>query len=79
MDDFVAHIDRRLIAIERTLDDIDRPHDSGAEATRLGQEDLYPGRILGNRWWSGLQGYGHETSVIVILHAGPVLPHAAPC
>ena len=35
VDDLVADIDRRAIFFERALDDLDRPFDPGAEASRL--------------------------------------------
>ncbi|WP_267393552.1 hypothetical protein [Sphingomonas sp. GC_Shp_1] len=40
MDDLVAHVDRRRTALDRLLDDLDRADDAGAEATRLGEDDL---------------------------------------
>ena len=36
--DLVADIDRRAVFLERALDDLDRPLDAGAEASRLGQD-----------------------------------------
>src|SRR5205085_3881789 len=39
--DLVAHIDRRAVLLERALDDLDGAHDAGAEATRLGENDLH--------------------------------------
>ena len=41
VDDLVAHIDRRPVALERLLDDLDRALDAGAEAARLGEDDLH--------------------------------------
>ena len=37
--DFVTHIDRRAVFLQRPLDDLDRPLDAGAEAAGLGQDD----------------------------------------
>jgi hypothetical protein len=37
--DFVADIDRRPIFLECLFDNLDRPLDAGAEASRLGQND----------------------------------------
>jgi hypothetical protein len=34
MDDLVPHVDRRAEPLERKLDDLDRPVDTGAEAAR---------------------------------------------
>ena len=47
VDDLVAHIDRRLVLIQRPLHDLDRPHDAGAEAARLGQDHSHSRR---SRW-----------------------------
>ena len=52
MDDLMPHIDRRAVFLQRALDDVDRPHDAGAEAARLGQHhiegtQLVPGSIVG--------------------------------
>jgi hypothetical protein len=38
--DLVAHVDRRAIALQGALDDLDRALDAGAEATRIGEQDL---------------------------------------
>jgi hypothetical protein len=38
VDDLVAHIDRRAVAFERALDDLDRAVDPGAEAARRGDQ-----------------------------------------
>jgi hypothetical protein len=37
MDDLVTHIDRRTEFLQRSFDDFDGAHDSGAKTTRLGQ------------------------------------------
>ncbi len=39
MDDLVADIDRRTEPLERELDDLDRPVDTGAKAARGGDQD----------------------------------------
>ena len=39
--DLVAHVDRRPEQLERTLDDVDRAVDAGAEAARIGEQDLH--------------------------------------
>ena len=39
--DLVAHIDRLAVFLERPLDDVDRPHDAGAKAARLGKNDSH--------------------------------------
>jgi hypothetical protein len=36
----MAHIDRRLIFLQGSLDDIDGAHDAGAKAARLGQNNF---------------------------------------
>src|SRR5260221_14230095 len=40
--DFVPHIDRRAVLIERALDDFNRAHDTGAETARFRQNNLHP-------------------------------------
>jgi hypothetical protein len=40
MHDLMAHIDRRLVQIQCTLDDLDGPYNASAEATRLGKNYL---------------------------------------
>ena len=40
MHDLVAHVDRRAELRERALDDLDRAIDAGAEAARLGEQDV---------------------------------------
>jgi hypothetical protein len=40
VDNFLADIDGRTVKIERDLDHIDGPDDTGAEAARLEQKDL---------------------------------------
>src|SRR5271165_2056771 len=35
VDDFMPHIDRSVVLLQRTLDDVDRPHDAGAKAPRF--------------------------------------------
>ena len=39
--DFVPHVDRRAEQLERPLDDVDRAVDTGAEAARIGEQDLH--------------------------------------
>ena len=39
--DLVAHVDRRAVLRERLLDDRDRAVDAGAEAARIGEQDLH--------------------------------------
>ena len=41
VDDLVTHIDRGLVLIERPLDDLDRPDDTGAEAAGLGENHAH--------------------------------------
>src|SRR5215510_2044086 len=41
MDDFVSNIDRRPILLEREIDNIDRPVDSGAKPSWIGEIDLH--------------------------------------
>jgi hypothetical protein len=41
VDDFVAHVDRRAVKLERALDDLDRAIDAGAETTGLGENDVH--------------------------------------
>ena len=45
VDDLVADIDRRAVALERALDDLDGAVDAGAEAARAGEQDRE--RLLG--------------------------------
>ena len=40
VDDFVAHVDRRAVQLDRALDDFDGPIDAGTEPARLRQQDL---------------------------------------
>ena len=40
VDDFVAHVDRRAVLLERPFDDLDGPLDAGAEAARRGEQDF---------------------------------------
>ena len=40
VDDLVAHIDRRAVAIERALDDLDRADHAGAKTAGLGENHL---------------------------------------
>ena len=40
MDDLVADIDRRAVALEGAFDDLDGTHDACAEAARLSQKDF---------------------------------------
>ena len=40
--DFVAHIDRRAIELERALDDVDGTHHSSTESARLREDDPHP-------------------------------------
>jgi hypothetical protein len=52
VDDLVAHVDRRAVALQRQLDDADRPVDAGAEAARGGDAEG-EGRLRnghGGRW-----------------------------
>ena len=46
VDDLVAHVDRRPMLLEQLLDDVDRAHDSGAEASRRGDENALAHREL---------------------------------
>src|SRR6266545_7704402 len=39
--DLVAHVDRRAELLQRLLDDGDRAVDAGAEATRIGENDVH--------------------------------------
>src|SRR6266540_1258746 len=39
VNDLLAHVERRIDALERQVDHVDRPHDSGAEAARRGEQD----------------------------------------
>ena len=41
VNDLVTHIDRRSVNGERTLDDLDRAVDPGAESARLGQQNFH--------------------------------------
>ena len=41
VDDLVAHVDRRAELRERLLDDRDRAVDAGAEAARIGEQDVH--------------------------------------
>ena len=38
--DFLAHVDRRTVEVERDLHHVDRPYDTGAKASRLEQKNL---------------------------------------
>src|SRR5262249_8851453 len=40
VDDFMAHIDRRAVALEGERDDMDRALDAGAEAARAAEHDI---------------------------------------
>ena len=53
VDDFVPHIDRRAEALERELDDLDRPVDAGAEAARRRDQDSKGGSELRFRHGAG--------------------------
>ncbi len=44
--DFVAHVDRRAVLLERALDDGDRAIDAGAEAARIGEQDVHVSDLL---------------------------------
>ena len=45
--DLVAHVDRRAEQLDRALDDVDRAVDAGAEAARIGEQDLHrPAALL---------------------------------
>ena len=46
--DLVAHVDRRAVLRERLLDDRDRAVDAGAEAARIGEQDVHQ-RLLSGR------------------------------
>src|ERR1700704_5135046 len=41
MDDFMSNVDRRPILLEREVDNIDGPVDSGAKPTWIGKIDLH--------------------------------------
>jgi hypothetical protein len=41
VDDLVLDLHGCAVDLPRTLDDVDRPDDAGAEAERLGQQDLH--------------------------------------
>jgi hypothetical protein len=41
VDDLVTDIDRRLVFLDRPLDDVDGPHDSRTETPGLGEYDLH--------------------------------------
>ena len=45
VDDLVADIDRRAEALQRQLDDLDRPVDAGAEAARRAEQDASGGLV----------------------------------
>ena len=38
---FVTHVDRRAEQLDRALDDVDGAIDAGAEAARIGEQDLH--------------------------------------
>ncbi len=40
MDDFVTHVNRRAVQLDRAFDDLDSPIDAGTEPARLRQQDL---------------------------------------
>jgi hypothetical protein len=40
MYDFLSNINRRAVQIQRDLDHVDGSHDTGAETSRLEQEDF---------------------------------------
>src|SRR6202167_86301 len=42
MDDFMAHIDRRPVFLQGTLDDLDGAHNPRAETTGLSQYHFHP-------------------------------------
>ena len=46
--DLVAHVDRRAVALERALDDVDRAFDAGAEAAGVGEEDVHVDQRAGD-------------------------------
>jgi hypothetical protein len=56
VDDFLAHIDRRAIEIERDLYHVDSPHYTRAEASRLEQEYLLSGPVAGRKRSKGIGG-----------------------
>jgi hypothetical protein len=49
VDDLVAHVHRRPVALEHEVDDVDRVGDPGAEAARARHEDRALGSGLGHR------------------------------
>ena len=57
--DLVAHVDRRAEFGQRTLDDLDRAVDAGAEAARLGQHDLLESGVHG----AGVGRRHHSTPI----------------
>jgi hypothetical protein len=44
--DFVADIDRSAEFLESPLDDLDRPHDAGAETSGLSHKNPHPDQFL---------------------------------
>jgi hypothetical protein len=56
MDDFLAHIDRWTVKIERDLHDIDGPHNARAKASWLKQENLLSGAVAGRKRSEGHKG-----------------------
>ena len=73
VDDLVADIDRRAEFLERPLDDVDRPHDAGAETSGLSHKNPHPDQFLP-------QGQSRQTICWVALpevqrqtrHGGPI-------
>jgi len=57
MDDFVAHVDRSAKFLKRSLNDLDRPIDTGAEAARRCDDELQGeariASVCGRRGWKG--------------------------
>ncbi len=71
--DFVADIDRGAEFLESPLDDLDRPHDAGAETSGLSHKNPHPDQFLP-------QGQSRQTACWVALpdvqrqtrHGGPI-------
>jgi hypothetical protein len=48
VDNFMTHVDRSAELLQRAIDDVNCPHDTGAKAARLSQK--YPHPDISFRW-----------------------------
>ncbi len=70
VDHFVAHVDRRAELHERLLDDRDRAVDAGAEAARIGENDVHHLESLGA---AGAASPGRSRKLSMMRKAAPTV------